>query len=97
MKIGVENTAGLVDFREQIEFGPEENAETNMGESRFLIANHDPRMIREILTYGYSFWCVLYHCVTCVGLARRIKYKRLLVVMQLASKVTCRLNRIRIF
>lgn len=27
MKIGVENTAGLVDFREQIEFGPEENAE----------------------------------------------------------------------
>lgn len=33
MKIGVENTAGLVDFREQIEFGPEENAETNMGEN----------------------------------------------------------------
>ncbi|KAG0559587.1 hypothetical protein KC19_10G116200 [Ceratodon purpureus] len=29
MKIGVENTAGLVDFREQIEFGPEENAEGN--------------------------------------------------------------------
>lgn len=35
MKIGVENTAGLVDFREQIEFGPEENAEANSGEAIF--------------------------------------------------------------
>jgi hypothetical protein len=33
MKIGVENTAGLIDFREQIEFGPEETAEANSGEA----------------------------------------------------------------
>lgn len=33
MKIGVENTAGLIDFREQIEFGPEETAEANSDEN----------------------------------------------------------------
>ncbi len=28
MKLGVENTAGIPDFREQIEFGPEEDVDT---------------------------------------------------------------------
>jgi len=53
MKIGVENTAGLVDFREQIEFGPEENAEANSGETIFLFR------FADTLPNPHLFWNAL--------------------------------------